>query len=314
MNLFQIHPESHHAALRALRTVSLADGKEAELERRLLDVAARTYGAGEVDFAALGPITPEELAAAVRDPADRLRVVQGCLVMGLADGEADRTESSVISAFARALGVDEKRLSVFGKLASGARLRARIDFTRNSMLAAMRPVIERQGKAWFLKMMLLRAVGTREDSDLAWRYRRLGLLPEHTLGRQYWAHMRERRFAFPGEIGGAPEFAVQHDITHVLTGFNTEADGEMQIAAFTAGMKREDPFTMMFFALLQFHAGLQIQPVVPAATGTFDPAEFARAHERGSRMKIDLTDGTWDHWPHMDRAADDVRIDLGLSG
>jgi hypothetical protein len=85
----------------------------------------------------------------------------------------------------------------------------------------------------------------------------------------------------------------------------------MQIAAFTAGMKKEDPFTFCFFPILQFHAGLQIQPVVPAAKGNFDPETFAAAHERGARTKVDLTGG-WDHWPHMERPADDVRRELGI--
>jgi ubiquinone biosynthesis protein Coq4 len=171
----------------------------------------------------------------------------------------------------------------------------------------------KQGLGWAFRFLVLSAATGTEDADLAWRYRRLGLLPEHTLGRRYWAHMRENRFAFPGEIGGAPEFAVQHDITHVLADYATDPAGELQIGVFTAGMKKEDPFTFCFGAMLQFHAGLKIHPLVAPATGNFDPETFARAHERGSRMKIDLTAGTWDHWPHMERPAEDVARELGIS-
>lgn len=311
MNVFQIGPEAGVAALRALRTVARADGKEAELETRLLEVAARLYGQSGVDLGALEPIEPAALAAAIADPNDRLRVVQACLLMGLADGEADANESATIASFARALGVDEKRLSVFAKLAAGERLRARVDFMRSSMLPQMRRALEGAGLMWALKFFVLRVATDREDTEMAWRYRRLGLLPESTLGRRYWAHMRENRFAFPGEVGGAPEFAVQHDVTHVLAGFATDPAGEMQIAAFTAGMKREDPFTFCFFPMLQFHAGLQIQPVVAPAKGNFDPEKFARAHERGNAMKVDLTAG-WDPFPHMERPVDDVARDIGL--
>jgi uncharacterized tellurite resistance protein B-like protein len=311
MNVFEIGPEAAIAALRALRTVARADGKEADLERKMIEVCARLYGHPNVDLDALESIEPAALAAAITDPTDRLRVVQACLLMGLADGEADRNESRTIAAFAKALGVDEKRLSVFAKLAAGARLGARVDFMRHSMFPQMKRALEGAGLAWAIKFLVLRVATSNEDSELAWRYRRLGLLPDGTLGRRYWAHMRENRFAFPGEIGGAPEFAVQHDITHVLSGFSTDPAGEMQIAAFTAGMKREDPFTFCFFPLLQFHAGLQIQPVVAPATGAFDPEKFARAHARGNAMKIDLTSG-WDHWPHMERPFEDVAKDLGL--
>ena len=312
MNLFEIGPEAAAAALRALRTVARADGKEADLERKFLEVAARMYGAEKIDLDRLEPIDGAALAKAITEPKERERVVQACLLMGMADGEADKTESKIIREFAAALGVHEKRLSVFEKLASGARTMARIDFMRSSMLPVMRRALEGQGLAWVLKFFVLRAVSTSENSELAWRYRQLGLLPEHTLGRRFWIHMRENHFAFPGEIGGAPEFAVQHDVTHVLAGFSTQPEGEMQIAAFTAGMKKEDGFTMCFFPMLQFHAGLQIQPVVAPAKGAFDPEKFARAHARGTKMKIDLSEG-WDHWPHMERRCDDVAADLGIT-
>ncbi len=312
MNIFEMGPDAGVAALRALRTVALADGKEADLERKLLEVAARLYGVGAPALDALEPIDAAALAKAVSDPKDRERIVQACLLMGMADGEADRSESKVIRDYAKTLGVTEKRLSVFEKLAAGARTRARIDFMRSSMLPQMRRALEGAGLAWAVKFFVLRTVTSGESSDLAWKYRRLGLLPENTLGRQYWAHMRENHFAFPGEIGGAPEFAVQHDVTHVLTGFSTDPGGEMQIAAFTAGMKREDPFTFCFFPILQFHAGLQIQPVVAPAKGAFDPEKFAAAHLRGNKMKLDLTGG-WDHWPHMERPAHEVAAELGIA-
>ena len=45
-------------------------------------------------------------------------------------------------------------------------------------------------------------------------------------GREFWQHMTSRKFAFPGEPGGLLERQCHHDLTHVLTGYDTDPDGE----------------------------------------------------------------------------------------
>src|SRR5439155_974344 len=85
------------------------------------------------------------------------------------------------------------------------------------------------------------AARREEDSALAWRYRRLGLLPEGTLGREYWKYSRKNGFAMPGEIAGPDEIVVNHDLIHVLTGYDTDPPGEFEAAGFTAGICGEDP-------------------------------------------------------------------------
>ena len=50
-------------------------------------------------------------------------------------------------------------------------------------------------------------------------------------------------------------------MTHVLSGYTTDPDGEVQVASFHAGYRRKDPFTFVFFVLLQFHLGVRMTPV-----------------------------------------------------
>src|SRR5262249_19041969 len=125
-----------------------------------------------------------------------------------------------------------------------------------------------------------------EDPALAWKYKKLGLLPEGTLGREFWTHLTEREFPFPGEKGGLQERGVHHDLTHVLTGYDTDPQGETKIAAFYAGYKKEDPFAFIFMVLVMFHIGKSIAPTaaVTPATMQVDPKKMIRAMQRGAQI------------------------------
>lgn len=71
--------------------------------------------------------------------------------------------------------------------------------------------------------------------------RRLGALPEGTLGRVYADHMRAQGFDpkdFPSLPSGTPHDYVSahlydtHDVWHVVTGFGTDVAGELGLQAF----------------------------------------------------------------------------------
>ena len=90
--------------------------------------------------------------------------------------------------------------------------------------------------------MLLKAT---VNKDKMWHYKRLGLLPDGTLGREFFRHMATVGFAFPGEPNGIPDSIAYHDVIHVLAEHATTPLGEIQQASFQAGNRREDGF---FFA------------------------------------------------------------------
>src|SRR3954470_9568437 len=97
MRLFELPEVEAIAALRALKAVAVANGDLADDGRILLEVASTLYGV-EADIDALTPISPGELGASVRAPEDRLRLLQACLVVAMADGEASRSEWQVLDA------------------------------------------------------------------------------------------------------------------------------------------------------------------------------------------------------------------------
>lgn len=301
------------AALRAMSAVARANGVFAEEERALLEAAADAIGAA-ADVGALGAIEPEELAAAFLDPLHRTRVVQAMMITALIDGEASRDEVAVIEQFAKALDVDEPRIRNLHHVIDGQIVRLRFDFLRRVPLPRklVADMWNEEGLRGIWKVIRMATQSGRGEPELAWRYKQIGLLPEGTLGRAWWTHMTERKFAFPGEPGGLLEKQCHHDLTHVLTGYDTDAPGETQLACFYAGYYREDPFAMVFMVLVMFHLGVRLVPVITSpGTMQFNPRKALRALERGAGCTRDLTDG-WNYWDDLPLPIDEVRRKYGI--
>ena len=148
----------------------------------------------------------------------------------------------------------------------------------------------------------------RENAELAQRYRQLGNLPDGTLGRELWRYYRERQFAFADAPGTVPEALVHHDIVHIISGYDSSIEGELQTLAFTAGMRQEDPFSALFLVLLQFTAGLK---ALARARILFDPDKVLRALERGRGTAVDFSQ-KHDYWDEMEQSIAALRERWGV--
>ncbi len=309
---FEARPEQVRLGLRALKAVAMANGEFADEEQALIESAAHAFGR-EVDVGALEPVAPEEVAAGI-DPAWRERLVQAMIVMAVIDGEATADEIAVLDRFAKALGVDEPRVNNLRQLLAGRLNLLRFDLMRRMPMPKLmlKQKYEKDGLPGvfrFLKGMI--KGGGESDTEVAWRYKRLGLLPEGTLGREFWKHMTKAGFAFPGEVGGLDEVGVHHDMTHVLTGYDTDPEGETQIASFYAGYFKEDPFAFVWMVLVMFHLGIKLAPIATPGKGHFNPEKVLRAMRRGAAMKVDLTDH-WNYWEVVELPIDEVRARYGI--
>lgn len=316
-SLFAFSPTESLAVLRALKTVAMADGKFAVKEHAMLVSSAELLGltAAAVDDAE--PITAHDLGAALPDPHSRTLALKACLVMGIVDGQISPEEWKILSDFRHGLGIDEAELQTFHGLVNDHRQLTRFQYERH--LAAPRKGTLYASEGWqgvlqfFAEdLPFAHLTAARENSELAHRYRQIGGLPEGTLGHALHRHYREREFAFAGEAGGVPEALVHHDIIHILSGYDTDFDGELQALAFTAGMRREDPFSALFLVLLQFTAGYKVTPSGALAPRTlFDPDRILRALNRGRRTVIDFS-GKKDFWDVMDQTITSLRAHYGV--
>jgi len=305
MELKMPTPEQAHWGLRAMKTIALADGVLDAAELHMLKSVQTILG---TTFAveSLTPVTPEELASAITDPQIRHQLVQGLIVVSLIDGKANEAETNTVERFARALSVDAPEVRDLRYLINGEMLRLRLDLGRRFWLREKVKEIWKTERIRGLFKFVRGMVGRYEDAALARRYQALERYPQGSLGRSYWEYCRANGFPLPGEKGGAAEQVLFHDCAHVLSGYGTTPDEEVQVACFSAGFQRRDPWTFVFFVLLQFHVGVRLTPITGARTGFFDPVKALIAIRRGAAMTVDLNSG-WDYWPVMTEQVDELR-------
>ncbi len=303
-------PPIARAGLRALKTVAAADGELHALERELFDSLQEFVLKSDFDVAALEPITPAELAAEVPEGPFRERVVHGCIMMALIDGEADPEELPVVDAFAAALGVKDASLKDLHRYADGQLKMLRFDLMRRFIIADR---VKKEWKDHGLRGIwnLARVALKGQDEALAAKYRRLEELPEGTLGREYFEFIRRNEFSLPGEPGSPPEIMVFHDANHVLGGYGTSPEEETQVAAFHAGYRGQDTFGLMLFLMAQFHLGVQITPATDGVKGVVKPHLVFKALARGAQVNRDLI-ADWDPREDFERPVEELRREFNV--
>jgi hypothetical protein len=278
-------------------------------ERDMLAAVQRVFGT-DIDVEQVVPLGPEEVAARVADPQLRWQIVCALIVFALVDGEPSESEAEVIAGFAAALGVEEKAVANLRQAARRENLALRIDVIRRFWV--IDKLRERVANDWTAPFRFARAMAGRyEDRRLAERFGRLRDLPAGTLGREYVRYLDDRGWPLPGERGAQSDIIVDHDMTHVLSGYGTDPASEVEFACFSAGYRRKEPFTFILFVLLQFHAGVRMTPGAAAERGMFDIERALAALERGAAMNVDLTEG-WNYWEVIDVQVDALRVRYGI--
>lgn len=312
MDLQAIGPEQARIALRALVTVGTDDGTEplSDYHRAALAAFQRHITQTDDDVDAIGRVTPAELAAAIPPGPMRSLAVHDLAFMVLADPQgATEHRLALVRSFARALDVEPAILDAATHAVRRQTLRLQLDALR--MMAPKEASWTGQIAAMWQAVAPFLGV---TDAGVAARYRGLAALPEGTLGRCYHDFLASRGLPFPGEKGGAPEaYFVPHDLVHVLTGYDTDRDGEVQIIGYQAGYTRtENPTEVILLALVQVQLGLVLDPVAPAKTGELDFDLLLRAFRRGTHATIDFTGGAWDFRSDLAEPVDALRERYGV--
>jgi len=299
-----------------MMAVATADGPMGVASANLLHAAQRAFLRSNLVLEDLPRTTPGELAQHILDPLLRRQFLQGMLVLAVAEGPPSPTKMTLVESFAAALGVDGPELTNIRLLSEKHLILFKLDSLRHSHIArVVKKSLHDDGLIATAKS-LLGFRGLLEDADLAARYRALEKLPSNTFGRAFADYIQGNGFSYPGEKGGFPEGGIYHDFGHVLTGYSTEPEGEIQMAAFQAGYMKEQPIFMLLFGVITFATGINVTPLpMPKLGGIFArediPDLVFRAVERGAKLNIDLSDG-WDHWPHVGKPLADVRASLGV--
>lgn len=314
MDIIRPTREDATLCLRAMKTVLGADGVIGPVEEKMVAAAQRHILGTDVDFAALATIEPEAFASRITDPGLRWQLIGAMVINSFAGGEAGREQLDVIEAFAAALDIDLPEVKTLRHFVERSLALLRFDVLRGMYIGETMADIWRTDGMRGIVRLIGGMAGLREDPALAAKYHTLGDMPEGSLGRILYRHYREHGFSLPGEKHGGPETIVLHDVAHVLGGYGTDPAGELQVAAFTAGFRRAQSWSILIFILCQFDLGVRIAPAAGAAAevGLLDPEPFFTALARGGRMTVDLFDG-WDLWAAAPRPLAELRAEYGVT-
>ncbi|MGZ4728559.1 MAG: hypothetical protein ACXWB2_12630 [Acidimicrobiales bacterium] len=262
-----------------------------DVQRVLIEALFPAMTDHPVDVSDYTPVTPLEFATGLarRDEQFRTRGVQVMLLCALVLRPLPPDVVDRVNAFAAELGVQEGMLEVAQRFASGSLGLAAIDFERNGYTSEWHA---EDAHALHTSSELASAWDAScDDPELAARWAALGDLPDGTIGRMVWQMYRARGFSWPGQPGSAPPLLAQHDWVHVLAGFGTTVESELEVFAFIARANDD----MRAFSLLAMVISLFETGYLRTGAGLF---EYDLGHlSAGAGMAIRVADamrrGAW---------------------
>ena len=267
---------------RGVVTAVTAPGGLTELQQLLVRALFVSMTGHEIDPTAMEAVGPAEFAdgLARRNLEFRTRIVQIMLLCGLVLTPMPAVVAARLREFADELGVDDDIIAVAQAYADGALDLAGTDFARNGYLASVEPA---RLKAVHASALNSSWGQVEHDPGLAGRWAQLEQLPVGTIGRGVADFYRDRGFVYPGLPGSAPPLLAQHDWVHVMAGYGTTVENELEVFGFIA-RANDDPraFSLLAMVVSLFETGY-----LAAGAGLFtaDPGHLNR-----SGMPVRLAD------------------------
>jgi hypothetical protein len=283
------------SVFRALRTALAGAAPLDARQRGFLSAYARITGF-ELPHDDPTPIGAQ--AVRIEGRHQRKRLIQLAALAVLLDRPIRGDSVAYLRNLARHLGTHDPVIDAIDAVHAGRLLEARVLSARRGFRVFLKEAYLAEGPKGVMRFLGAMVLKAPVNKDKLWNYKRLGLLPDGTLGREYWKHMTRVGFAFPGEPSGIPDSIAYHDIIHVLAEHPTTPLGEIQQGAFQAGSRREDGFFFVQMVVLHFHQGVPITPATPPTVDLFDPGLVLWALHRGANSSVDMTH-QWDFWPLM---------------
>lgn len=311
--ILHVDDQQATAILGAMRGVGLArHGTLTEADQRTITTAAEIVFA-KADLAAGDSIDPDALAAAMLSPADALQAVRMLAVMSLVDGTVDRAKNDLVKAYAAALGVEADFVDILAEAAAGEVAQAAACIVRKNAESFRLDItgLDEDAVAPFFPYR-----GGHADPDLEARYKTLEHLPIGTFGHAFFEHFDRNGFAFPGNENGLAEgFTTPHDSSHVLSGYSTDALGEMCVSTFIGAMHPDHPMAAEVLPVLfSWHLGIKLNSIANSLTGYFEPRVFWTAWDRGSATTVDVIAADWDFWGATETPLAELRVAYGVPG
>lgn len=227
-----------------------------EFQRLLLEATFEAMTGHRIDTSTLPEIDAATAAENLRfrERGFRMRMVHMMVLSALVLRPIPPEVAIRVGEFSRELGVDDDLLRTVEQFANSDRALAAVDFERNGYTADWSS--ERSASLHTQSDLAHAWAAEEKDAALAARWEALDQLPEGTLGQQLFRFYRARGFSFPGTPGSAPPLLAQHDWVHVLAGYGTKVEAELEVFAFIA-RANDDPrgFSLLAMVVSLFETG-----------------------------------------------------------
>jgi len=247
-------PDEHDRAdvtlvARGLATAVAPEHGLTNVQAGLLEAIASALTGVSVDYRALEPLGPDELAEVLvgRDLVYRRRIVHHMVLGEFVLRPLPTVVAHRVAKYASALGVEDDFVRVARRFAQGAYGLAWMDLQRNGFVEHVRESEDEDASRGRAKAQPFEPA--QVDPALAARWSAFEDLPAGSLGRSVWEMYDGRGFALPGTPGGAPAYLAQHDFVHVLADYGTNLKGELEVFAFI-GRADPDPKGFAWLATL----------------------------------------------------------------
>ncbi|CAN5315632.1 hypothetical protein BH11PSE11_BH11PSE11_34800 [soil metagenome] len=310
-------PREEKALLQIMLATVTADGTRqmGALERASVEAMARHVLDFEADVDACASQIPDDLEAALANPALRQWAVRMLVPLTLVEGRIDPAAVAVVEQIAARLDAAHEDVALLHYPLRGRHRRFMWRITRNAVSDFWSKGGPTNLRGWFGAAEQSVLAGMRTNPKVSARYRDLKKLPPSSLGAHLHDFYVNNGWAMPGEKGGMPEHFVVHECTHILSGYDPTNHGEMLTAVFTAGAKKRHAMEWVLVSLLQWHHGAAVASISKkhAFSGLLKPDAFFNAWRRGMESNISLMDDVWSWWDVIEHPVDGLRERYGIT-
>ncbi|HZY50620.1 MAG TPA: hypothetical protein VFE64_12670 [Devosia sp.] len=264
----------------------------------------------ELDLAAIEPIPPSMFAERITDPEHRVHALEYLTLAPYIEPEMRSKQADRVAAYFSALRMRSDAFSFMNNIAHRHILMSQLCIARKLL-----PHLLPGGPLAHIVRAVRMVRESRGDAKIAGEYQALENLPEGTLGNAFYRFHRLRGFQLPGEKGCIPEeLSALHDLTHILSGYNTDFRGEILAQAFAGGSMPKHGMMAAVSGLLSFHNGLVFDGGGrnKLEKGNLDARAWAQAFERGMKA-LPFLEG-WDFKADWQKPVAEVRERFQITG
>ena len=266
--------------------ITTSAGPTAEQMIVLESITRHLFGRADIDLQNVTPLSPDELAKRLSRHEARLRFAEIMMTLELCRHPMSIEQVELAEEYVAAMGIDGLEIeSTRTAIVKGAEAAA-TDLER-CYQKILPEISELSLRDRYLRL-------DRPDHALADRLKALRDLPEDTLGHQYLEFYRRNNIELPGDDIHVPAHYVNHDMNHVITGYEPTAPGEIARSGFLLAANDSHHNWLEFLLTMSIHeSGVLNHGNIRAKVATLDregvPDFLGEGLERGTQCAVDLS-------------------------